>query len=346
MNTQALIDAVVQRTTVFIAQLATAGGVRTPLSKVADQVFLDLSKELEAQGVRKKVIADMFGMALRTYHRRVRELRSSRTEGERTLWEVVLAFLREREPVSARDVQRRFQHDDPEILIGVLNDLVGSGLAYRAGSGESTVYRVADQADFAQLDEEHRAQANEYLVWLAVYRHQPVGAARVAELSRLSTTACEAALSSLVREGRVSRAERNGQPEYTSPRLEVPFGASSGWETAVLDHFQAMLTALGMKLTQAPARARATDVVGGSTWSLELWDGHPLEQEAVATLTRIREQVENLRQRIDSHRATTEQATGEQATAKKRVVCYAGQYVVYEDATPVSEADTHDEEQQ
>jgi hypothetical protein len=71
MNTQGLIDAVVQQTMVFIAHLATAGGLRTPLVGVADQVFMELTRELQNQGVRKKVIADMFGMALRTYHRRV-----------------------------------------------------------------------------------------------------------------------------------------------------------------------------------------------------------------------------------------------------------------------------------
>ena len=46
MNTQLLIDAIVQQTMVFIAQLATAGGVRAPLVHVASQVFLDLTGEL------------------------------------------------------------------------------------------------------------------------------------------------------------------------------------------------------------------------------------------------------------------------------------------------------------
>src|SRR5262245_33808399 len=62
VNTHLLIDSIVQQTMVFIAQLATAGGVRAPLAHVADQVFLDLTRELQNQGVTKKVIADMFGM--------------------------------------------------------------------------------------------------------------------------------------------------------------------------------------------------------------------------------------------------------------------------------------------
>ncbi len=58
----------------LVAYLATAGGVRAPLARVANQVFADLSAELAAQGVTKTVIADMFGMALSTFHRRVRAI--------------------------------------------------------------------------------------------------------------------------------------------------------------------------------------------------------------------------------------------------------------------------------
>jgi len=165
MNTHLLIDSIVQQTMVFIAQLATAGGVRAPLAHVADQVFLDLTHELTAQGVTKKVIADMFGMALRTYHRRVQETQQSQTDTDRTVWEGVLEFVRSSEPVSALDVQQRFLRDDAEVVSGVLNDLVNSGLAYRAGRGDRAVYRAAHEADFLASDDEARA-ARRWLVWL------------------------------------------------------------------------------------------------------------------------------------------------------------------------------------
>jgi hypothetical protein len=115
-----LIDAVVQQTMVFIAQLATAGGVRAPLAHVAEQVFSDLTRELSEHGVKKNVIADMFGMALRTYHRKIRELGESKTVLGRSVWEAVLGFVRERGPVTGRDVLLRFAGDDPEVVTGVL----------------------------------------------------------------------------------------------------------------------------------------------------------------------------------------------------------------------------------
>lgn len=318
MNTHLLIDAVVQQTMVFIAQLATSGGVRAPLAHVADQVFLDLTSELQNQGVTKKVIADMFGMALRTYHRRVQETRESRTDTGRTVWEAVLEFIREREPVSGNEVQRRFVRDDAEVVSGVLHDLVSSGLAFRSGRGDSAVYRAAAEADFAAANGSG-AEAAEWLVWLSVYRKGPLTLAQVADATRLPPAACETALNALVEQARIAKSA-DTDPAYESKRFEVPLGESHGWEAAVLDHYQAMTSAICAKLADRGARAR--DVTGGSTWSLDVWSGHPLEEEATKTLSRLRAELEDLRTRVDEHNALTE--TNE---PRQRVVIYVGQYV-------------------
>ncbi|HMA94799.1 MAG TPA: hypothetical protein VKP30_19045, partial [Polyangiaceae bacterium] len=66
MTLDLLIQAIVRQTTILIAQLATSHGSRAPLAQIADQVFLELVRELERQGVSRKVSADMFGLGLRT----------------------------------------------------------------------------------------------------------------------------------------------------------------------------------------------------------------------------------------------------------------------------------------
>src|SRR5215471_8692356 len=130
MNVQLLIDAIVRQTTVLIAQLATSGGVRAPLAHVANQVFLDLANELEAQGVSRKVSADMFGMALRAYVRKVQRLGESSTERGRTLWEAVYAYLSKEGIVPREQVIRTFDRDDEGLVRGVLHDLTESGLVF------------------------------------------------------------------------------------------------------------------------------------------------------------------------------------------------------------------------
>jgi hypothetical protein len=74
MTLELLIHSIVRQTTILIARLATSGGTRAPLAQVADQVFYHLVKELEEQGVSRKVCADMFGLGLRTYQRKIQRL--------------------------------------------------------------------------------------------------------------------------------------------------------------------------------------------------------------------------------------------------------------------------------
>src|ERR1044071_4003616 len=77
MKSGLLIDAIVRQTTVLLAQLSTAAGIRAPLAHVADEVFVSLAREIEAQGIGRKVMADMFGLALRTYQKKVQRLTES-----------------------------------------------------------------------------------------------------------------------------------------------------------------------------------------------------------------------------------------------------------------------------
>jgi hypothetical protein len=320
MNVHLLVDAIVQQTMVFIAQLATVGGVRAPLAQIADQVFLELSRELQNQGVSKKVIADMFGMALRTYHRKVQAATQSQTDSGSSVWEAVLDYIRTHEPVPGGEVLRRFVHDDVEVLTGVLNDLVSSGLVYRAGRGETAVYRAAAAADFAAAGQDAQ-ETWDWLVWLSVYRKGPATQSEIERHARVPADLCRAALERLLAEGRVQRSDA-AEPTYTSSRFEVPLGESHGWEAAVLDHFQAMVTAITLKLGGGAASASQRDWVGGSTWSLDVGPAHPLREEAVSTLARLRRELEDLRSRVDAHNAENPGEAG-----RERVVLYVGQYV-------------------
>lgn len=297
MNAHILIQAVIQQSTILLAQLATAGGLRAPLSQVAGQVFLDLSSELQNNGLRKNVIADMFGMTLRTYHRKVRELSQSRSVEGKSLWEAVLDLVRAEQPVSAAQIHERFAHDEYDVVVGVLSDLVNNGLCYRAGRGFGSVYRIAEAADFGEGLERARRVANEYLVWQAVYRARPISREQLVQLLRLPDEVMDAAIEALTSEGRI---EREPDGTFTSKHLDVPVGQAAGWEAAVFDHYQAMVGALCAKLAAREARSARSDLTGGATYSLDIWRGHPMEEEVLGTLQRVRTELESMRARLDA----------------------------------------------
>jgi hypothetical protein len=149
-----------------------------------------------------------------------------------------------------------------------------------------------------------------------------VSAQDAAQLAHLSETSCRAALDGLLEKGSIQEVQRDGNVAYTSEFFEVPLGTEQGWEAAVLDHFQALVSAVTRKLALGAVAAQRGDVVGGSTWSLDVWDGHPLAEEALTTLARVRNAVKDLRRRIDEYNGTHAQHG-----RSRRVVFYMGQYV-------------------
>jgi hypothetical protein len=321
VNADLLIHSIIRQTMVFTAQLATAGGVRAPLASLANQVFLDLATELRHQGLKHSVIADMFGITLRTYHRRVRELEQSRTVEGSTVWEAVFAFLRENEPVSAARVHQRFALDDQDVVAGVLSDLVSSGLTYGSGRGKGTVYRIADQSDFDHENGTERDAAKDYLVWHAVYRHGPLSESQVTQSTGLGPDDCRKSLERLTSDGRVQRRAQQDGPSFASERLDVPVGQGHGWEAAIFDHFQAVVSAIANKLGSGLVRSDRRDVTGGATYSLDIWRGHPLEARVLGTLAHVRAQLEALRAEVDAENAQSGR------DPNVRVIFYMGQDV-------------------
>lgn len=331
MNVNLLIDSIVRQTTVLIAQLATVSGGRPSLAHTANQVFIDLVRELKDQGVGSKVIADMFGLALRTYHDRVRRLQESATYGGRSLWEAVLEFVQDRGTVLQADVLARFRHDDALTVRGVLHDLVESGMVFQSGRGSRTAYRAASADELALPDAIDAVAARTNLVWVAVNRLGPATANEVREMVPMSSDAVQAALESLLAEGKIRVAESNGKdsegPRYLAQGCVIPTDASSGWEAALFDHYQAVVTAISTKL-RLGGSGESSEHVGGSTYSYFVWPGHPLEQEVLGLLRRLRSEAASLRQRVDAY--------NEQADRKRedmtRVIAYVGQTLVEQDS--------------
>ena len=264
MNVELLIDAIVRQTMVLVAQLATAAGTRAPLAHLANQSFLELTSELENQGLSHKVIADMFGLALRSYQLKVRRLSASSTDRDRSLWEAVLSYVQEQDLVTRGEVFDRFHHDDEVTVRGILRDLVESGLVFRSGRGWSTAYRAASEDEIGQASASDPARAAEALTWIAIYRDGPVDRDALAERLVFEDDTLDRALAVLVADGRVTAETQDGRTIYSSESCVIPIGESSGWEAAVFDHFQSMVNALTAKLDAGRTQSMPRDEVGGS----------------------------------------------------------------------------------
>jgi hypothetical protein len=322
MNIKILIDSIVRQTTVLIAQLATSGGVRPPLAHVANQVFLDLSRELDAQGVSRKVSADMFGMALRSYLRRIQGLSESSTDRGRTLWEAVLDFVSQGEVRSRGQVLARFSHDDHNLIRGVLHDLTENGLVFSSGVGQEQVYRATTKAEHVQMSRLADASGLDELLWAFIYREGPVSRAALAELAAGNPVALDAVLQRLIDLGKITANGDGDARMFRAERLEVLLDAEVGWEAAVFDHYRALVQTICQRLTNASRTPQSSARTGGSTFTLDVWPGHPHADEAYGVLARFRAQYTELYERIEAHNAKH----GKPAEYDQ-VVIYGGQHV-------------------
>lgn len=320
MDTKLLIDCIMRQTTVMIAQLSATAGIRAPLAHLADEVFLNLSRELESQGLSRKVVADMFGMALRSYQRRVQRLSESASNVGKTLWQSILEYLQQEQRVTRRAILNAFPHDDPEAIAAVLNDLVQSGLASRAGSGAAALFAVTAEEERQVLARESELETAAALVWLDLCRHPGSDPSEAAARLGLSEESVATALSELIDQGRVTTA---ADGRRIADPIVIAVGSEAGWEAAVFDHFQAVASAITTKLRQGQTRSARADKTGGGTLSFEICEGHPYTERVLGLLDRTRTELGELWQEVEAHNAR--QPIDERDV--RRVIFYFGQFL-------------------
>jgi hypothetical protein len=323
MEPTLLIDAIVRQTTVLIAQLATSAGLRAPLAHTANQVFLDLVRELKEQGLGNKVIADMFGLALSTYHDKVRRMSESQSYRGRSLWEAAFSYVQERETLLQAEVLTRFRNDDEASVRAVLNDLVESGLVFRSGRAEGTTLRAA-RPEEVSLGGEQNDEGVASLVWLVVHRQGPATTAEIQGMVPVDSARLKRILTRLVGEGRVRVHEGAPEARYAVADCVIPVGDAAGWEAAVFDHYQAVVTALCAKLRRGAQKSGADDTVGGSTYGFTVWAGHPHQEEVLGTLARLRSDLSRLRRKIHDYNANNPGAD----QRRTGVIVYLGQTLI------------------
>jgi hypothetical protein len=321
-----LIGAIVRQTTVLLAQIATGTGPgeRATLAQTANQVFTSLVGELRTQGVSTKGIADMFGLTLRTFQHRLSRATESRTERGTTLWDALLAFLGERGSASRPEILERFAADEDKLVRGVLRELVDAGLVFRSGTDASAFFRIARAEEMPQAAAENPIERLASLVWVAVKRAGPIGVRSLLDVVPAPEADVERALVHLVATGRVEERRSEAGAAYFAQEFVIPVGDTAGWEAAVFDHYQALVTTITAKLRAVGRSSSADDWIGGSTYSIDLDRDHPLFDEVVGFLRSTRERAVALRRRV----AQVARDEGRSPGGAVKVVMYVGQTVI------------------
>jgi hypothetical protein len=204
-----------------------------------------------------------------------------------------------------------------------LRDLCDSGLVFSTGQGDGTLYRAASEDELQVFRQVRSSEGLEELVWAILYHSGPATTERLSTLTRLESSELLPTLARLIEANRIEVQTLSDGEHFKAAPLFVPMGASAGWEAAVLDHFQAMVKTICCRLREDRASASVADSVGGSTFSMDVWQGHPLEEETCGTLGKMRQMLIELRHRIDAYNVCHQTPERHQ-----QVVIYVGQTVI------------------
>ncbi len=322
MNKSMLIDAIVRQTMVLIARLATSGGQRIPLDHLANQVFVELTRELRSQNVRAKVISDMFGLSLRAYYTKAKRLTETHNERSRTVWQSVVSFLTTQRTTTRAELLKQFTFDDQSIVVSILSDLVDSGFLSRSGSGPRTTYRMVEDS-FSDDDHGEGLDSVAAFLWLLVFRLGPITEAELLpHFPSVDASTMANILDRLEIEGKIARHHGDGDRTFTSLQCVLPLEQREAADAAMFDHFQAMVNVIAQRSEQ-PTRSHS-HLIGGSTFHFEVDEAHPLYNEVLSMLQNIRTTTTNLRSRVDQYN----RERSDRPNSTFQVILYAGQNVI------------------
>ena len=235
--------------------------------------------------------------------------------------------------MSRAEVLLRFAADDELQVRSVLHDLCESGLVSVSGAGAQLDYRVTDAEELESLHHGRGAEGLSELLWALIYREGPLSVNELATRTALDPSELRESLDRLAAEGRIQSSSHTSPPRYHTKELVLPLGSPVGFEAAVFDHFQAMVNTVTCRLNTEPASDHAR-LIGGSTYTLEVWPGHPLQQRVYGTLARVRSELGELRQQVEQHNARVE--IPDEHT---KVTLYAGQCLIPQGNPEVSDVD-------
>jgi hypothetical protein len=164
-------------------------------------------------------------------------------------------------------------------------------------------------------------------LWALIYREGPLTESELARLVAIPEATLYKTLVDLVARGSV---QLSPEGKYSSRSMVLPLGGSVGWEAALFDHFQAMVKTMCARLREGPD---PKGVVGGSTYSFNVWPGHPFEEEARSTLQQFRTRCSDLRQRVQQFNDRNGLPDG-----YEKIVVYAGQVGIEQDKADDTDA--------
>jgi DNA-binding Lrp family transcriptional regulator len=155
------------------------------------------------------------------------------------------------------------------------------------------VYRALSVSERRATGSADSVDALADMAWLTIYRHGTLCLSKLSAVLGASLESTERAVESLVADGLVERCGAESDPELRAENFVIPVNAQRGWEASVFDHFSTACAAIAAKV-RGGSGARTGEVIGGATFSFDVYPGHPFQERVMEQLTSVRAEVDAL----------------------------------------------------
>jgi len=322
----------------FLARLILALRITPSFETWGDDLVNQLMVELSNRGMHRGRIAELFACSTETVRMRAKKHGDLNTRAGSVQplapWRVTaLNRLRESNGawISVEDLRtsKRVNLSYDCWFNAMIKDLVDAGVLEVNASGLTCRVVCEERLQAVQGTPSSR-EAEESLVWAAIYRRGPISEADLSPLVAMPGNALRTHLRSLIRQGLVTDIGESDDA-YIATHFEASPIEAQRWESALHDHFAAVYDAAAAKLVHGGSE-QWTGVLGGSTYSFDLWEGHPDEQRVRELLSTLRAVVRPV---VDEHREHDRALASTVPRAEVyRVVVYLGQGVVPQGEVP------------
>ncbi len=327
-----LIDGVARQSVRLIAHIAVFAG-RSRLSGLTEQMFGWLVGALRTEcGLSHGVVQSMLELPRSTYFDRLKRESGDGGSPGSNVWLSVLMHLYRRspDPVSAQEFVVAFPRVDERVISAILSDLQKQELVRRSddapASGTWEHYEVAD-AERVETLVNRALEDISSMVLVSLFQHGPIDAEALAACLSVTTLEVEDALHDLKEQGLIEMTRVGGVERWDSQGIDIAFESAEAWHAAVYDHVHTMVNVIIGKLRSQQTLARMEDEVGGSTFTYEVWPGHPYEAQVGAIFARVRGEADELLTQLREYEKSEEAQPRPPLSERRKVVFYCGQSV-------------------
>ncbi|GEM_PF-4795367 len=191
-NYSLFVDTTLSSAASIIAAIMTRNHQRRSYQNIGEKLFKNIAEELIRRDVPYRVAADMMGVSLRTFHRKLKNAKLVDSGRAAT---AILSYIVDLKEVGRIELYGHFHFLDPALIGSILKDFQASGHIEIEG----------EKIESLGQKEIHKETVSQNYVHFVLIQHPEMTVADLVAITPLSTFECQNILDTLIQKERIEK---------------------------------------------------------------------------------------------------------------------------------------------